>query len=251
MQSPPRTKASPASNITIQTPSTTAFPDEIPSSPTPNHQTGHPDEIISRQAAIMAGAEETQLYRPTDAINATIKTTLLTGTAGLFTSAVQNTLHKQNVGPWGIFTRTGGTIVLFASMGGTYQFVKTASANLREKDDHWNTVWGGLCSGSIIGLRARTFPAMVGYGVALATVLGIFDYTGGSLSGRGVNPDIDEYERRKALRTNYRTPGEQTIAELGEGRGIEGPGYAERRRDRIKQNYGIDVPVTQASASAS
>jgi len=24
--------------------------------------------------------------------------------------------------------------------------------------------------------------------------------------------------------------------------GIYGPGYAERRRQRIKQNYGIDVP---------
>ena len=42
-----------------------------------------------------------------------------------------------------------------ASMGGAYEFVKTASANLREKDDHWNTTWGGLAAGAIIGLRCQ------------------------------------------------------------------------------------------------
>ncbi|KAK4910577.1 hypothetical protein LTR66_017424 [Elasticomyces elasticus] len=34
----------------------------------------------------------------------------------------------------------------------------------------------------------------------------------------------------------------ETINELGEGRGIYGPGYEERRAQRIKEAYGIDVP---------
>lgn len=38
-------------------------------------------------------------------------------------------------------------------MGGTYEFVKTASANLREKEDHWNVTLAGFFSGSILGLR--------------------------------------------------------------------------------------------------
>lgn len=38
-------------------------------------------------------------------------------------------------------------------MGGTYEFVKTASANLREKEDHWNVAIGGFFSGAILGLR--------------------------------------------------------------------------------------------------
>ncbi|KAL1959885.1 hypothetical protein VTO42DRAFT_1030 [Malbranchea cinnamomea] len=200
----------------------------------------------------MSSAEEAvSPYRPKDAIAATINTTLMTGTAGLFASAVQNTLQKQNVGPWGIFTRTGGTIALFASMGGAYEFVKTASANLREKEDHWNSVWGGFAAGSMIGLRARTFPAVLGYGVTVAVTLGTFQYAGGSLGGSGIDPDVDEFDRRETMRKNYRSPGWETLAELGEGRGIYGPGYAERRRERIKQNYGIDVPVTQPSASPS
>lgn len=40
-------------------------------------------------------------------------------------------------------------------MGGTYEFVKTASANLREVDDTWNTAFGGFFSGSILGLRGQ------------------------------------------------------------------------------------------------
>jgi hypothetical protein len=38
-------------------------------------------------------------------------------------------------------------------MGGTYEFVKNASANLREKDDHYNVALGGFFSGAILGLR--------------------------------------------------------------------------------------------------
>jgi uncharacterized membrane protein len=42
-----------------------------------------------------------------------------------------------------------------AAMGGTYSFVKTASANLREQEDTWNTAIGGFVSGAILGLRGE------------------------------------------------------------------------------------------------
>lgn len=45
-----------------------------------------------------------------------------------------------------------------AAMGGTYEFVKTASANLREKEDAWNVALGGFFSGAILGLRGLPFP---------------------------------------------------------------------------------------------
>ncbi|KAL2216211.1 NADH-ubiquinone oxidoreductase [Thermoascus aurantiacus ATCC 26904] len=196
----------------------------------------------------MASKTEEKVYQPKDAIAAALKTTMLTGGIGLFASAVQNTLVKENVGPWGVFVRSGSTIGIFAAMGGTYEFVKTASANLREKEDHWNVTLAGFFSGSILGLRVRTFPAVLGYGAALATTLGAFEYTG-ALWGYGKEKDEDKFERLEKLRKAYRTPAEETIAELGEGRGIYAPGYAERRRERIKQAYGIDVPVTQPSAS--
>ncbi|CRG87611.1 NADH-ubiquinone oxidoreductase 21,3 kDa subunit [Talaromyces islandicus] len=187
---------------------------------------------------------EEATYHPQDAIAATIKSATLTGGAGLLTSAVQNTLAKQNVGPLGIFFRTGGTIAVFAAMGGTYTFVRTASANLRETEDPYNGAIGGFFSGAILGLRARSFPATFGYGAGLAVTLAAFESTGGTLWGYKEKKNLDKYEELEKLRTAYRQPAENTFAELGEGRGIYGPNYAERRRERIKDAYGIDVPAT-------
>lgn len=98
--------------------------------------------------------------------------------------------------------------------------------------------------------------------------MGGFEYTGG-LWGYEKERAEDEYERRTQIRKNFRSPGEQTLSELGEGRGkqlsspciavmrivlmlglgLYGPGYAERRRERIKEAYGVEVPTSQAPAS--
>ena len=75
----------------------------------------------------------------------------------------------------------------------------------------------------ILALTGRTFPAMIGYSATVATVLGIFDYTGARLTNDSVDPNVDEFDRRMALRNNYRSPGEETLAELGEGRGKMNP----------------------------
>ena len=52
-------------------------------------------------------------YKPKDAIGLAIESTLVMGAAGLTVSAIQNTLTKQNISGWGIFTRTGGIIAIF------------------------------------------------------------------------------------------------------------------------------------------
>ena len=61
----------------------------------------------------MAHHDEDHSYHPKDAISASLKATALTGGVGLFASAVQNTLVRRNVGPLGIFIRSGGTIGIF------------------------------------------------------------------------------------------------------------------------------------------
>ena len=63
----------------------------------------------------MASEEEEVRYEPKDAINATIKSTLILTGAGALTSATQNTLVRQNVTGWGIITRSGGTIATFGT----------------------------------------------------------------------------------------------------------------------------------------
>lgn len=67
-------------------------------------------------------------------------------------------------------------------------------------------------------------PAVVGYGLGCSILLGVFDYTGGSIAGKYRDPDFDETGRKLALRANRRRPLEQTVEEMGEGRG----GYAPR-----------------------
>jgi len=44
---------------------------------------------------------------------------------------------------------------LQGAMGGAYEFAKTASANLRQKDDVWNPTIGGFCAGTMLGLRCK------------------------------------------------------------------------------------------------
>ncbi|EME77968.1 uncharacterized protein MYCFIDRAFT_33688 [Pseudocercospora fijiensis CIRAD86] len=190
----------------------------------------------------MAEQEEHQ-YHPKDAIGETIRATLATGGAGLFVSSIQNTLKKQNVGALGVFTRTGGTIAAFAGIGGAYAFAKTASANLRQKDDSWNNAIGGFFGGSVLGLGSRSLAASLGYGAGFAVILAAFNYTGGRFMGTRLDDGVDEVSRKEYMRKNRRRPIEETINELGEGRGIYGPGYEQRRAERIKERYGIDVPV--------
>ncbi|KAI9743336.1 MAG: hypothetical protein M1818_003182 [Claussenomyces sp. TS43310] len=185
---------------------------------------------------------EDHVFHPHDAVKAAINGSMITGAAGALVSAIQNTLTKRNVNAWGVFTRTGGTIAVFTAMGGTYEFARFASANLRERDDSLNTAVGGFLAGSVLGLRVGTTPAVLGYGALAAVVLGTFDYTGGALTGYNKDPEQDEFERKQFLRKNRRRPIEETVEELGEGRGIYAPGYEERRRERIKATYGIDVP---------
>lgn len=189
----------------------------------------------------MAGEEE-QIYQPKDALKAASQGFMIFGGVGFLFSAVQSTLSKQNVGTLAVFTKFSGTWASFAAVGTTYSFVKTASANLREKEDAYNTALAGFLGGSFLGLRSGTLQSVIGYGALAAGVMGVFDATGGRLTGYKTPSDMDEFEKKQYLRANRRRPIQQTIDELGEGRGIKAPGWQERRAARIKEAYGIDVP---------
>ncbi|EMD00194.1 hypothetical protein BAUCODRAFT_572453 [Baudoinia panamericana UAMH 10762] len=193
------------------------------------------------------------IYQPKDAVGAAIQATGITAAGGTFLAAIQNTMARQNVGAMGAFSRFGTTIAVYAAMGGAYEFTKNASANLRQRDDAWNPAIGGGFAGMMLGLSCmtdcrdgysdiRSAPAVVGYGAGLSAILYAFSYTGGTLNGYQRDPEVDEVSRKEYLRKNRRRPVEDTVNEIGEGRGVYGPGYEERRAQRIKDAYGIDVP---------
>jgi len=54
-------------------------------------------------------------YEPKNAVTEAGKGALTIGGGGLFAAALVNALAKQNLGPWAIFTRTGGMIGTFGA----------------------------------------------------------------------------------------------------------------------------------------
>ena len=68
-------------------------------------------------------------------------------------------------------------------------------------------------------LAVKSIPKVLGYGSLAAVLLGAYDFTGGRLKGWNRDPEQDEFERKQAIRQNRRRPIEETIAEVGEGRG--------------------------------
>ena len=68
------------------------------------------------QVARSKKEEEAPIYKPKDALGNMVSVTMIMGGAGLTLSAIQNALTRQNVGAWGVFTRTGGSIGLFGAV---------------------------------------------------------------------------------------------------------------------------------------
>ncbi|KAK6206688.1 Tim17/Tim22/Tim23 family protein [Colletotrichum tabaci] len=195
----------------------------------------------------MAGDDD--LYHPKDAIKASIQASTTLGGAGFFMAAVHNALQKQNVGAMSVFTRSGGIIAVMAIGGGAYGFTQSAMANLREKDDAWNTATAGFVAGSILGMTTKRMPVVLGLGAAFGAWQGVFQLTGGRLRGWSENKMDDEaaFDSKIAQRQAKRRPIEETIAEIGEGRGIRPPGYEERRRERLKEKYGVEINPVKAT----
>ncbi|RMD42630.1 hypothetical protein DV735_g2466, partial [Chaetothyriales sp. CBS 134920] len=187
-------------------------------------------------------ADETPIYHPKDAIGQALRSGAITSSGGLLVSAVQNTLQKQNVGAIGVLSRFGGTTAAFAAVGITYGFTSAAAANLREKEDFWDQVYGGAVAGFVLGLRNRSMASALGTSLLFSGVLGVLAYTGGSVFGvRANEPQPHNVDYKEEIRHRARRPINELINEIGEGRGIYAPGYEQRRRERIKEAYGIDV----------
>ncbi|KAL6705298.1 hypothetical protein ACN47E_007108 [Coniothyrium glycines] len=197
----------------------------------------------------MADAHTT--FHPRDTLANTGSTTLQTTLVGALVAGVQNTLRRQNVGALGIISRSGGIIAVYAGAGAAYQFTLDAVSNLRQKDDCYSEALAGFAAGTAVGIARRSLPFMLGAGTAFAVTMSAYRYTNG-LRGYGhirLQADDDgEVERREEAKKLRRRPLSETLQQLGEGRGIIGPGYEERRRQRLLEKYGIDVKAAQESA---
>lgn len=68
-------------------------------------------------------------------------------------------------------------------------------------------------------VTVRTAPAVAGYGTALAILLGAWEFAGAKITGYNIDPTVDEVARKEYLRKNRRRPIEETLEQVGEGRG--------------------------------
>lgn len=59
--------------------------------------------------------DDDAVFEPYDTISRTIRSTVITGSAGLFLSAVQNTLSKENVGAFGVVSKYGRSTAMFGT----------------------------------------------------------------------------------------------------------------------------------------
>ena len=101
-------------------------------------------------------------------------------------------------------------------------FFRSAAANLRNVEDSLNPTIGGVVAGALLGTRVRTLPGVVGCGVGLGVVMGVFEFTGGALGRWGSGGGVwkgRELARKEGVRAQGRRDGRESIRELGEGRG--------------------------------
>lgn len=131
------------------------------------------------------------MYEPKPVLTNTGVAGAQLGAAGVLVSAVTNALETHNRGAWGVFTRTGGTIAFFASLGAAFGFTDAIVANIREKNDPINGAAAGCAVGLAAGVRARSIPMACMSCIAIAALVGTFDATGGSLSGDGRNAESE------------------------------------------------------------
>ncbi|CAJ0551663.1 Ff.00g056420.m01.CDS01 [Fusarium sp. VM40] len=188
-------------------------------------------------------------FKPHDVLDDTAKAGVVGGLSGLFLSSIKNAMAKNNVGILSVFTRGSYIIGLGAAAPAAYVFFSRTSMNLREKDDAFSAALGGFALGAVLGLPTKRMPIVVGLGSGLALFQGTFHYLGGRYDS--FKREDDEFERKEIVRRSTRLAIEQTISEIGEGRGIRPPGYAERRAERLSEKYGVEINPIKATVEGS
>uniref|UniRef100_A0A8H7TTH3 Uncharacterized protein n=1 Tax=Bionectria ochroleuca TaxID=29856 RepID=A0A8H7TTH3_BIOOC len=191
-------------------------------------------------------------YVAHDVIDEVTKAALIGTGSGLFIAALKNALSRQNVGAWSVFTRGAPLIGLCDLRSRRPERVRLLLPDYDEparEEDIWATTLGGFACGAVLGLPFKRFPPVFGLGAAVGLAHGLFYVFGNRLDS--FNQAEDEFERKEILRRNKRRPIAETIAEVGEGRGIISPGYEERRRALIKEKYGFEVDPVKATVDGS
>ncbi|KAF9197241.1 hypothetical protein BGZ49_002420 [Haplosporangium sp. Z 27] len=122
---------------------------------------------------------------------------------GLLVSAAQNSVGSHSEGAMGVFSRTGGTIGIFAAMAGVFAATDSAVANVRETKDAWNSVAAGCASGLVAGGFQRNAQTMVFGCLGMGAMMGLVDLSGSSL--KGTFADVSEQQKQEWRQSQLNT----------------------------------------------
>ncbi|KAL1892808.1 hypothetical protein Cpir12675_004391 [Ceratocystis pirilliformis] len=186
-------------------------------------------------------------YKPVDVIDYSLRLAGVGSIIGFSAAALKNSFDTKNATFSTVFTRHGRNIPHMAFTAAGLGFGSAAMANLRGKNDFVSAATGAGLAGGIFGLPSKRLPIVVGYAALYAGFAGIFVFTGGRIGGFRNFDENAEFDRKEQLRANRRRPIEETLSEIGEGRGIRPPGYEERRRERLKEKYGFNINPVKAT----
>ncbi|KAI7871084.1 hypothetical protein BDF14DRAFT_1719862 [Spinellus fusiger] len=118
---------------------------------------------------------------------------------GLFVSAIQNTLQVHSEGAKGVFTRTGGTITMFAAMGGIFSLGESVAQAARGEDDAINAGIGGCAAGLVAGLRTKSIAKMCAACAGIGATMYAYEASGG-LKGTMAGKSREE---RREIHTSF------------------------------------------------
>lgn len=121
-----------------------------------------------------------------------------------------------------------------AGVGVLYQFTKDATANLRQKDDAYGEALAGFMGGTVVGVQSEylvplqdplltalggSIPMVLGAGAGFGVAMAAFRFTEGLRGYNQKEDDEDEVARKEEMRKMRRRPIQETLEQLGEGRG--------------------------------
>lgn len=103
--------------------------------------------------------------------------------------------------------------------------------------------------GSLMCFAARRMPIVMGLGAGMAVVQGMFFHLGNRYDT--FRKEHDEFARKETIRRTTRVPIEQTVAELGEGRGKSRTTSIRSRHPRLTRAQQVsDPPATKRGESS-
>ncbi|KAF5095141.1 hypothetical protein DV451_004788 [Geotrichum candidum] len=162
-------------------------------------------------------------YVPHNTVELTLKTAAVSFGAGFALSAIKNSFINPKQA--GIFhPKLGAHLFVFTAAGSAFTFGQSVSANLREKNDAWNTFIGGAAAGAIIGATYKTLPKIIGFATLVGSAVGIYEFSGGlagfgrekALSVTGELTELEDGQKQGFFDVVSRRPLSQTLDELGD-----------------------------------